>query len=485
MAADDRPAHGARRLVHTFVSLVGAEIVTRGLVLVTGLVIARALDPARFGDFSYAFGVALVAGLLVDLGLAALVIRDVSADPDTAPEVLGSYLRVQALLALGTFAFVAVLTLAGIVGGPASKEAILLATGAVCLGGMSRPFEAVMTGGGKAHLVTISRSVRGAALVAATVVVALAEPGVDAFLVAWVCAEAAGVATVAVISMTRAISPARGRSWSGVRRLLRLALPFALVTAASVLYLRVDLLMLGHLDTAVAVGNYGIASRVMDAAVVIPAFFGNAFLATVAQTGARTERGRMQTTEAIRWVMLITAPVVIALAGVAGPIVHLITGGGYTSADDALVRLAPVALTTASYGVLVSLQVALDQIGLLFKLFAAGLVVKIAANAYAIPAFGLRGAAVSASLVEVLVAAAQWWSARRYFDAGKALVAVLRILMAAAAGLAATIALRDALPWPLALAAGLAVYGAVVVAARVVSAGEVRQVWSSAGPGGA
>src|SRR5439155_606270 len=160
----------------------GAELVTRGLVLVTGVVLARALSAPEFGDFSYAFGVAVVAGFLVDLGLASLVIRDVSADPDRAPALLAAFLQAQGLLAVGTF---------------------------------------------------------------------------------------------------------------------------ALVTAANVLYTRIDILMLGHLDTDTSVGNYGVASRVLDAAVVLPAFFGNAFLATISATGPDTERGRMQTTEALRWIVLM------------------------------------------------------------------------------------------------------------------------------------------------------------------------------------
>jgi O-antigen/teichoic acid export membrane protein len=190
----------------------------------------------------------------------------------------------------------------------------------------------------------------------------------------------------------------------------------------------------------------------------------------------------MQATEALRWVMLITVPVAIVLAGIAPPIVDLVTGGGYESADDALVRLAPVVVFTASYGVLLSVQMALDQLGLLFRLAAAGLVVKIAANAYAIPAFGVRGAAVTASLTELLVASAQWWVARRWFDARRALGMVARVLLAGAAGLAVTVGVRHAAPWPVALVAGLAVYGILVVAARAVTAGESRELWAAVRP---
>src|SRR4051794_10629471 len=217
---------GARRLLQTFVSLVGAEVITRGLVLVVGLVLARALTPGEFGQFSYAFGVAQIAGLLVDLGLAALVIRDVSADPGRAAGLLAAFLNAQGLLATGTFALVTVLTLTGVVGGPSAESSILIATAAVCTGAFSRPFEATLTGRGQAHLVTIARTVRGVVLAGATILVAVTGPDVDRFLVAWLAGEVAGVATVAVLCIARSVRPFAVERRSQVGRLLKMALPF-------------------------------------------------------------------------------------------------------------------------------------------------------------------------------------------------------------------------------------------------------------------
>lgn len=476
---------GARRLFQTFLSLVGAEVITRGLVLVVGVVLARALIPAQFGQFSYAFGVAQIAGLLVDLGLAALVIRDVSAEPDRAPELLAAFLNAQGLLAVGTFALVALLTLSGAVGGPSAKSSILIATGAVCTGAFSRPFEATLTGRGLAHLVTVSRTVRGVVLAGATVVVALTHAGVDRFLFAWLAGEAAGVTTIALLSFTRGVRPFIADRRAQVGRLLKMALPFAIVTAANVLYLRVDVLMLGHMDTDAAVGNYGVASRVLDAAVILPAFFGNAFLATISATGPRTERGRMQTTEALQWIVLITAPVTMTLMVAATPLMRLITGGGYHDAGPILARLAVVALATATYGVLTSLQVALNQLPALMKLFGIGLVVKVAVNFYAIPHFGAQGAAFTAAATEALVSLVQWRWARRWFEARSAATGIARVLAAAALAGVAMALLMGAMPWPVAVLIGLVAYAVAAVLTGAVSRDKVGEVITAVRGGGA
>lgn len=466
---------GAPRLFKTFVSLVGAELVTRGLVLVTGVVLARALSAPEFGEFSYAFGVAVVAGLLIDLGLASLIIRDVSAEPERAPALLAAFLHAQGLLALGTFGLVTLLTVSGVVGGPASHTSILIAAAAVCVGAFSRPFEATLTGRGQAHLVTVSRAVRGLVLAGGTLAVALTEPTVDRFLVVWVFSEAAGVVAVGLLCIRRSVRPFVAERRGQVGRLLRLALPFALVTAANVLYTRVDILMLGHMETDAAVGNYGVASRVLEAAIVLPAFFGNAFLATISETGPRTERGRMQTTEALGWIVLITAPLAVTLAVAATPLIDLVTGGGYDEAGPVLQRLSPIVLVIATYGVLASLQVALDELGVLLRLFGIGLLVKVAANLYAIPAFGVRGAAVAATATEILIGAIQWRWARAYFDGRSAAGAIVRVLVAAGVSAAVMALLVDLLPWGVGVALGLLAYLIAAVATGALSPARTRE----------
>ena len=481
MASDAAVASpgGGRRLFQTFVSLAGAEVITRGLVLVTGVILARALNPSEFGQFSYAFGVGLVAGLLIDLGLAALVIRDVSAAPEKAPELLAAFLHAQGLLAVLTFAIVTALTLTGVVGGPAADSSILLATAAVCVGGAARPFEATLTGRAQAHLVTVSRTARGIVLAGSTILVAVTNPTVDRFLLVWLAAEVVGAAAVGALTVMRSVRPAVSAGRAQVGRLLRMALPFAIVTAASVLYVRIDVLMLGHMTSSSEVGNYGVAMRILDAAVIIPAFFGNAFLSTIAATGARTERGRMQTTQALPWIMLATAPIAICLIGASDELVRVVAGGQYHQAGDILARLAPFVLITASYGVLTSVQVSLDQLTLLMRLFAIGLVVKVLANLWAIPRYGAEGAAVTATLAELTVAALQWRFSRHWFDVGQAGTGVIRVLVAAVVSTVAMALLVNAIWWPVGVAAGLAIYALAAFATGALTRAKLTELTAS------
>src|SRR5215210_6603420 len=122
-------SRGARRFVQTFVSLVGAEAVTRLMLLIAAVIVVRALAPEEFGAYAYAVAAASLAAFMVDLGLVSLVVRDMSADPEQTPFLLGAYMKAQGLMVAAMVAIGAGLALAGVGTGPASRLAFLLAFG--------------------------------------------------------------------------------------------------------------------------------------------------------------------------------------------------------------------------------------------------------------------------------------------------------------------------------------------------------------------
>jgi O-antigen/teichoic acid export membrane protein len=477
-ANGDEP-RGARRLVRTFVSLAGAELLTRASLFAAALIVVRALSPGSFGEFSYALALASIVNFVIDFGVTPLVTRDISAEPGRAGPLLGAFLRTQVLMASGTFALATALAYAGAFGGPASFAALALALGAISVSSLSRPFEATVTGRGRAQIVTFGRIVRGVALIGATVIAALIDKTPESFLTALLASEVIGVLAVGALTLARSTRPVFAGGLADLRRLLRLSIPFAVLAGFSVLYLRVDILMLGQLESAADVGNYGIASRIMDTAIVVPAYFGSAFLATIAQTGPRTARGHMQTAGALRHILVICVPLAFALGVCADPLVNLVAGSDYDSAGTLLAILSPWLALIASYSVLSNLQVALDRVRVLIAIVLAGLVLKIAANGVLIPLYGPEGAAVAAVIAEAAVVVAQWWSARDYIRFREMSGYFARLLVSTGAMIATTLPLIGPLGWPLALALGFVVFGALAVALGCVSREELRVATAS------
>jgi O-antigen/teichoic acid export membrane protein len=421
-----------------------------------------------------------VVGVAVDLGMSSLVIRDVSSDPERAPGLLGTVLKTQALAAVAVVGVAIGLAFAAIIPGPASAVALALAFGVTLASIASRAFEATLTGRGRAPSVAVARIARGVALLAGTALVVIVHPGIETFLLAGIGAELVGTATAGVLCL-RATRPLFTGPVGELRTLLLRALPFALLAGFNLVYARIDLVMLGLLSTKSAVANYGVASRLLETAIVVPAYFGSAFLATVAQGALSPVLTGVRTARAIRYILIVCVPLAFGLAIAGDPLVRLFAGRAYSPAGTILALLSPILVLVASYGVLSNLQIAIDRTATLVKINLAGVVVKVALNLYAIPAYGAKGAAVAAVVAEAAVVVAQWSTARSQVSLPDFAGWCGKLALCAAAMIGAGALVLAAASWALALVAGLAVFAAAAWLSHCMSPHELRAAWSSLG----
>ena len=480
-AGPDAPTRGGARMARIFASLLSADLVTKGLAAVATIIVVRALAPAAFGDFAFALAAAAVLGVLVDFGLPILLVRDVSESPARAPALLGAALRLVSGLGVLVFGAAALLVVAAGAPGPADAATLALAFAVIGVNALLRPFESTLAGCGRAHLVTVSYSVRGVTLVGVTAAVAaaVADPGPPAFLAAALAAELVGLAVIATLCRVRCCRPSLRAPRRELVRVARRAVPFALLVGFSLLYFRIDLIMLGLMGSAVEVGNYGVAAKALETAVAVPGFFGSAFLATMAHSGTASSRAADATARALRYLLIVCVPLAFGLAVLADPLVDVLAGADYEQAGGILLRLSPVLALVAAYAVLANLQIALGRTDVVIKISLAGIAFKIALNAWAIPRYGAEGAAVAAVAGEVVVVVAQWYSARSYFDVPAVLAWCGRLALSAAAMVAVGWLIATGLaPLP-ALAGGLAAFALAAALTHTATAGDIRMTWAS------
>jgi len=463
----------------TFAGLLSAEAVVRGFTLIASVITVRSLAPSGFGAFAYALAFAGIVGVTVDFGLSLLLIRDVSTRPEHSAALLGSTL--VAICIVGALAFVVagVLAFSGAVTGPASSAALLIAFGAAAADAVALAFEATLTGHGRSGLLPFVRAARGGALVCAVAFAALSHPTPEGFLAASLAGSLAGAAAAAVVCALRAVRPIFTSAVRGAAPLLRRALPFALLAASYLLYSRIDLVMLGLIDGRHSAGQYGVATRVLEMALLVPIYFGSAFLATISHgVGGRlaTPPTPFRTARALRASLLIGVPLSFGVAFAGPAVVDVIAGHGYGAAGDLLARLSPVIALVACYAVLSNLQLALDRTATLVGIVAVGALAKIAFNAVLIPAYGARGAAGTAVGVETLIVLAQWTAARRQLAGVRLTSWGVRFAGAVVAMVVTGVVLgaSAAVAWPFALAAGLGVFAAAAAFGGTITGAELR-----------
>lgn len=384
--------------------LLASRLVVAAAGWAGSVVIARQLSTGAWGAYSFIFGLLGIIGLLVDLQVGRIVLRQILDAGEGAGRVVGSYVTFRFVVAVVAYATAAIFVVTG--GYPPEVVRGTLVAGLAFL------FAA--TGNG----VTIWFNVRlwfrpgavAAVLAAATqlaLVFSLATG--DAGTVV----TFAGVAVVgdAVILGWRMWALHRyglrvrmtfdpPMWWTWMRESIPLAIGFGLVT----LYYKVDIVMLGQLDTLTSVGQYGIGYKFADVVSFVPEALMTPVM-TLMVSAWPHDRAAIRRHFRQSFLLLFIAAVAVSVgfALAAGSAIEALYGARYApSADAARFLVAGATLQFFSYLCFITLisvgrNIPYTVAGIV------GLVLNVAFNLVLIPPYSFNGSAVATVLTEVIV----------------------------------------------------------------------------------
>lgn len=166
----------------------------------------------------------------------------------------------------------------------------------------------------------------------------------------------------------------------------------------SVAYWRIDVFLLGAMASASAVASYGIATRLLDIALLVPSIYGQLTIAAFVQEGDKVSWAWGVGRRLIR----IGAAISVLVALLAVPLSALITLVLNKSVDPLVLALLFSVLPTAYFGGIIGNYLFANQQEKLFVHALVGMiVVNIILNCGAIPLFGATGAAGVTAVTEL------------------------------------------------------------------------------------
>jgi PST family polysaccharide transporter len=448
--------------------LVG-RTVGYGLALINSILLARALGAARLGEYAYAMGVAGLFALLPNLGINPVVTRAVAETPAREGAILPAALRTQALLALLTACVVPGFALL-LPAQPVPLAYVVLAAAQLGLGTMAWPYLAVLAGRGdfsRVAAVELAAALLGTACLVGAVVLGAGVTGV-------LCAHvvAATMAALLARGLTRpAPRPADG-AVVRTRDLLRRAAPFGATAAAQSLYTRVDILLLGQLASPHAVGLYSVAYKAPNLLAYVGSTVAGPLFPLMARTG-RTELPEAFR-RAVRFLGVMGPAAALALGGLAAPVLRTLYGVEYEAAAPLLVVLAWSAAANWLYAPLAVALQARKCEGWWLGSVAAALVLNAGGNVRMIPQWGAMGAAMVTLCSEIALAAIGAGLVAFRFGFRPEPRTAGTCLAAATAGWLALQLAGSGAPGTL---GALAVYFALLLPCKVVTAEDGRLVW--------
>jgi O-antigen/teichoic acid export membrane protein len=450
-------------VIHTagsgFASLIG---------LFTFVAVTRGLGPQAFGDFTTAMAFLFLPIVVADVGLAATVLREISASPDRTARVMGAALPLRALIASGAVGLAVGVGMA-IPFNEQTQTAILIGSLGTFLHLLTLSLLPAIQAQLKMHL-AVGANVAGRVV---TLAITLAALNAGFGFKGVMAAHVTGLAVTFVLHLfvvTRLVSlrpivdPAYWRS------LLRGALALGLAVSLTQIYFRVDTLLLALLTSSTEVGLYGAAYKFIELSqFVVGGIAISVFPPLTRFIATGDPRAQRLIQKSFDVLLAVAAPLALAMIVLSSQIILLTAGAEFLEAGAALQLLAPYVLFSFVNGLLVRILLGFKRDRTLLVLAVTILALNVSLNLVFIPMYGFRAAAVvtvvseAFALVIGAVAVRRLGALPKPRYAGTVLIAV---------GLMAALVL--ALPGPRFLVAGVAGAGYVLV--LLVAPGTIREL---------
>jgi O-antigen/teichoic acid export membrane protein len=453
------PAAGAsvvRRVAWNTAAQALGKLAVLAIGAASIFVTTRYLGASGYGQLALALAFVQMVGLLADLGLLTVVVREISRNPGATERLIGNTLTLRLALSLVVIVLAGLLSLAM----PYTHQvrvAILIAGVPLVLGLANTAIVAVFQARLRMDRAAISDVAGRAAGFVALLAVAALDLGFYAVV------ATAGVGALVTLLVTWRLSrplvrirPAASRAvW---RALLVAALPVGAALAVTEVYYRADTLIVSLYRPYDEVGFYALGYRVVELLGMLPAIVMTSVFPLLSRYLHESRELARRTIDAAAD-LFIAFGLPLAAGGlvVAPQLVRLIGGNGFEGAADTLrILLFAGALGFVSGLFGMALIAGHHQRSALWLSIAA-LGLNVPLNFALVPELGIDAAAATAVASELLLVLGGYLLVRRDLGVAPRLRMLWRALIAAAA-MAAVLALVQS--WSLALLVplGVAIY---------------------------
>ncbi len=388
---------------NTVISFIGQAITTTSTFLLT-IAYGRFLGDVRFGELYFATIFVLLIGFPLELGFNQQLTRDVAVGPDQARRYLSNTLLLKGSLWLILYGFV--LLICWLLNYNAEERILVAICGFTLL---------------STSITTTFRALYIAfEQIVFSVVGDILEKGLSALIGILLLEHGAGVQVMAFVllggSLVSVLWQAlwffrltRGSfvfDWALIRKLLRTSIPFMMYGALTVIYYRVDTVLLSLMTNIAVVGWYGAGYRLFDTMTFLSNLVINAVMYPVFSKLSVTSEAKLKLAieKSMNFLLffglpmsaglIVTAPEIIALLYHRAEFIHSI---------PSLQGLAPGLVFLYANAVFSSVIISTKREKKITIMAAIALVFNLGLNIFLIPLYQHVGAAIVTSLTELLL----------------------------------------------------------------------------------
>ncbi len=399
-------------------SLVLSKIFAGILVFIGYASLFRYLGTYASGQYQFVLAYVMLFSVIVDFGIQQLVIKRVSEHKEQAKNYLGHFFAVEFFLALFVYALLAVIAKAAGYP-PVVFDAIMVAGFGMFLNALTIPFTAVISAFEDMHILAavnfldsvINVGVMFAAILDHRYIVFLA-----------IVQGLMGIMHILVYNRVIRKYVPRLDLWNYLknidfklaREMLGSALPFGMLIGFSILYNRIDVIILSALKGYAETGLYTAAYKFVDLLAFFPAVVSSALYPYFSYAMQQGKMGdvKIALQNYTKYMIAFAAPIAFGGAILAPKLITLVAGQAFYSgyaALEILVFASAITITYAAVNSIIINQLTRKAVIITF----ANIFINSVGNLLLIPRFGFRAAAVMTVVSELAQALGYFYFVRK------------------------------------------------------------------------
>lgn len=392
--------------------LAGGEIIGRLFRIALIFFAARGLGAAEWGISSYALSLAVLFTIATDVGLGAIVTRQIVSDRENRAGYLSAFLFMKlGLLAAGTATIMLVVPKIGSV--PLAGSLPVTLALLVFFDSVRMIATVVNRARETMRLEAATNAVTQGAILCGGLAMLSIMPSAEGLNIAY--AAGSGIGTLVGLWTVRDHLPGILTSFKApvAKAIMKDAVPVAAMGLMGAAMLNTDIIMLGWMRSPEEIGYYSAAQKIVFTLYVIPTLAAAAVFPALTRLANEKERFKKLAEGAIRNMLAIGTPIAVGGIVTARGVIALFYGAEYLPAIAPFAILLLTVPLIFATGIVNSALIAQNRQKAFFIYSLTGFVLNIAFNWLLIPPFGIVGAALATLVTSAASVAYIWTVARR------------------------------------------------------------------------
>lgn len=384
-------------------TLFVSQILSYFLIFFYTIYVARYLGAEGFGIISLAISITGIFGIMVDLGLTTLMIREVSRDQSRTSKFITNTAILKIILSLlAGGALIIFLNLSGY--SQLVQNVVYLLYISVIVNTFSLIFSALMQAAEKMEYVSVSTILNSVVLLGGTLVGIYYTRDIYYFATLYILANSLNFIYLALIYLWKFGFPQLEVDLSFWKPTLQEAWPFGIAGLSGSLYTYVDSIILSLIQGNLVVGWYSAAYRLMLITLFIPSAVNTAIFPLMSRLYVSSQDSLVLINERyFKYMLILGLPLGFGTTILANKIVLLIFGADFAPAVIALQILIWTMVFTFAGATFVQILQSVNKQLLLTKISLICLAINVVLNLILIPRYSYIGASLVTVFTEIIL----------------------------------------------------------------------------------